>query len=191
MADKTKAEILVGFIPGEVLTAYLAVGAAIAATTSVEQPKLTLRWAMFAVFGLLTPVAGYALWRAKVPSSPTRRRAPWLEMAAATVAFVVWGISLPGSPLISWRLYDPAYPVIAVIIGGLVLSLVTPFAQRPANSRARRARSAKPKPDAARGSRTQPAAGNPAGAASHGAHPFAAASGKSAAEEVPHIGPPD
>jgi hypothetical protein len=142
----SKAEVLVGFIPGEALTAYLAVGSAIAATATTEQPKLGLRWAMFALFALLTPVAAYAMWRAKLPASQAaRRRAPWLEMMAATVAFLVWATSLPTAPLAEWRLYDPAYPVIAVVVGGLLLALVTPFAKRQAIPRTRRAGRTKPR----------------------------------------------
>jgi hypothetical protein len=82
----------VSLIPTEMVTGYLAAVAAVVATTSDQNSKLGLRWLLLVGFSVLTPIAVWSLWNAKLrPDDPVRnRRAPFLEMATATLAFLVW-----------------------------------------------------------------------------------------------------
>jgi uncharacterized membrane-anchored protein len=124
----------VSVIPTEMVTGYLAALAAVIATTSDQNPKPGLRWLLLVGFGVLTPVAVWSLWNAKLrPDDPLRkRRAPFLEMATATLAFLVWAFALPDSPITLWSAYDASISPVIVIVGGIVLGLTAPLLQRPA-----------------------------------------------------------
>src|SRR5215217_6222696 len=107
--EASKTEILVHFIPTEILTGYLAAVATVTSTTSDSNPKLFFRWVLFMLFGLLTPLTVWATWRAKRRSDQrrhdlkrARKSVPLLEMVAATAAFTVWAIALPNSPITAW-----------------------------------------------------------------------------------------
>jgi hypothetical protein len=56
----------------------------------------------------------------------TTRRLPVLEMAASSIAFVVWAIALPDSPITAWQAYDRSHSAAAVIVGGIVLAVIAP-----------------------------------------------------------------
>jgi uncharacterized membrane-anchored protein len=133
-ATPGKVELLVSAIPTEMVTGYLAAVAAVVATTSDQNPKLGLRWLLLAGFAVLTPVAVWSLWSAKLrPDDPLRkRRAPFLEMVTATLAFLVWAFALPDSPITLWSAYDVSISPVIVIVGAILLTLIAPLLQRPA-----------------------------------------------------------
>jgi hypothetical protein len=142
--EASKTEILVSFIPTEILTGYLAAVATVASTTTDNNPKLFFRWVLFILFALLTPLAIWATWRAKRRSDERRddakrgrKRVPLLEMVAATTAFTVWANALPSSPITAWAGYDRACSAVAIIVAGILLTLLVHPTHRHHVGRAR------------------------------------------------------
>lgn len=123
------------YIPTEVIATYLAVVAVIP-----SGPEHRYQWLMFWLFAAATPIVvwlgvsaahpgqGFSLPVAKV------REWPWLSMFAASLAFAVFAISVPGSVVSSLRWYEAWMSTVVVILSAFVLSQVNRIAQamRPA-----------------------------------------------------------
>jgi hypothetical protein len=123
---------LVKYIPTEVVTLYVAAASATPALTATL-PFIDARLTYWA-FALFTPVFLLLLYASKrasnnLPPLPPLRQLPWWKMIAATVAYLVWALAVPGNP------YVPSEAA-AVIAGfgavaiSTVLSLLEPIFER-------------------------------------------------------------
>jgi hypothetical protein len=61
---------------------------------------------------------------------PAIKELPWWKMAAATIAFIVWGLAVPGNPYIAGESGAVVAGFGAVLIS-TVLSLLEPIFERP------------------------------------------------------------
>lgn len=123
------------YIPTEVMATYLAILAVIPAFAEHRY-----QWLMFWAFLAATPIVVWLGVSAAHPgqglSLPVRafRQWPWLSMFAATLAFAVFAISVPGSVIsyLSW--YQAWMSTVAIILSAFVLSQANRIAQamRPA-----------------------------------------------------------
>lgn len=126
--------VIVSYIPTEVITAYVAVVAALQdkSASSVVPP-----WAAFWAFLVASPIVVWLVYAAKVqgagqpvPFSPMAW--PRWEMSAATIAYAAWAFALPGTPFVSYSWYSTALAGVMVPIVAVVLGLLAPlFQQRP------------------------------------------------------------
>lgn len=127
----TALNALVGYIPTEIVTLYVA---ALSAQTALHAAAaaidaVTILW----FFVGLTPVLLLLIYLSKVAASggplPGPKLWPWWKMVAATIAFFVWALAVPGNPY----LREPASAVagLGAMITSTLLSVVTPIFERP------------------------------------------------------------
>lgn len=111
------------YIPTEVMATYLAILAAIPSTGGHPY-----QWLMFWAFLAATP---FVVWLSASAASPGRglslpitpvRHWPWWSMFAATLAFAVFAIGLPGSVVNDVDWYEPWMSTVAIILSAFVLS---------------------------------------------------------------------
>ena len=123
---------LVGYIPTEVITLYVAALSAEAALHAAF-PRIdaaTILW----FFVVLTPLLLLLIYLSKVAATgdklPGPRLWPWWKMCAATVAFFVWALAVPGNPYLK----DAASAVagLGAMLTSTLLSVMTPIFERPA-----------------------------------------------------------
>ncbi len=123
---------IVDYIPIEIVTVYVAVGAAL---SDPGTPSRTGQWVAFWVFLVLTPVTLWALFAARLraagaslPVDPTRW--PWPELIVAIVAYVLWAFTLPNTPFADFGWYRPGLGTAVLLVGTLVLGLGAPLFTR-------------------------------------------------------------
>lgn len=148
----TALNVLIGYIPTEVLTLYVAVLAAIqpastsesstgstaevAAGVTTDMMKITPgEWSAFYFFLVLTPVVVWLVFAAKLKAEQKQlpiHFATWpvWEMFAATLAYCAWAFALP-SPFADSGLYPPGLAAIGVLVVSTMLGLLAPLFQRP------------------------------------------------------------
>jgi hypothetical protein len=119
----TALESIATYIPTEVLGAYIPIFALVSST-----PLSGLKWLLFAVFLVATPVVvwiTFAIQVAKGGSGPPLNPAKWpvWAMLAAVLAFVAYAAALPGSVFHSIPGYNDAYGGVAVLLTAFVLAL--------------------------------------------------------------------
>jgi cation transport ATPase len=129
---ESKVDILVSYLPTELITAYLTIGAAIIAAVTTEDDLEGLRWLMFWFFVVATPIAVWVAWSGKGRSRAKKkeRKVPLLEMLGATVAFIAWAPAIPGSPFRIWEPFKDVYFVIIPVVAAFILGLLTVPTQR-------------------------------------------------------------
>lgn len=133
-AATTALNVIVTYIPTEVLTLYVAV---LAAIQDPNRKSYSALWAAFYFFLIATPLIVWLVYAAKVRAAdkplPLAPRAwPVWEMFAATVAYTAWAFALPETPFKyygDW--YSPALAGVIVLIISTLLGLVAPLVQRP------------------------------------------------------------
>lgn len=133
-AVDTAYNVLFGYIPTEIVTVYVALGAALASAAATSQTKQTI----FLAFCVATPVVVWLVYASKLKSSgkdlPLRYGTwPVWEMFAATVAFGAWSSALPANPLATSTL-EMAVSGVLVLVTSTVLGLMAPIFQRPLGS---------------------------------------------------------
>jgi len=124
-------QVIVAYIPTEVLTLYVAV------LTTLQSPAKEPLWVAFWGFLVGTPVVVWILFATKLnaagrskPWSP--RQWPIWEMLAATVSFFVWAFALPGNPWAqSFHWYTPALAGVMALVVSALLALLAPLCQQP------------------------------------------------------------
>jgi len=127
------------YIPTEVITTYLTI-LTIIPTTSGHR----YQWLMLVTFLIATPIVVWLGVSAAHPgqglSLPVTavRSWPWLAMLAASLAFAVFAIGVPGSVIndVSW--FEPWMSTGAIILSAFVLSQVNRIAQAIAIDSAKR-----------------------------------------------------
>ena len=111
---ETLGDVVLSAVPTEIVGLYTA---AVALVQPLIQGSagsyLPLRWSLFAVFLVLTPVSVCAIYLRKRASTSERRRFPGAELLSSTVAFAAWGLVLPGSALSA----QVAPHLLAVVLG--------------------------------------------------------------------------
>jgi hypothetical protein len=123
---------LVGYIPTEVITLYVAALSAQAALHAAFNAidATTILW----FFVALTPVLLLLIYLSKVAATgdalPGPKQWPWWKMCAATIAFFVWALAVPGNPYLK----DAAAAVagLGAMLVSTLLNIVTPIFERPA-----------------------------------------------------------
>jgi hypothetical protein len=123
-------EALVAYIPTEVVTAYVAVLAAIHSDDATRAGQ----WAAFYFFMVSTPFAVWATFAVKLRAGgealPVHPRAwPWWELIASTIAFGSWAYTLPDSPFADWSWYQPNLGAALILIVTFLLGLLAPLFQ--------------------------------------------------------------
>ena len=123
---------LVGYIPTEIITLYVAAlsaEAALRATLGFIDAAAIL-W----FFVALTPVLLLLIFISKVAATgatlPGPALWPWWKMFAATVAFFVWAIAVPGNPYLADT--GAAVAGVGAMLVSTLLTVVTPIFERPA-----------------------------------------------------------
>jgi hypothetical protein len=124
---------LVKYIPTEVVTLYVAAASSTQAVRSAV-PSFDGRITYWA-FAVMTPIILLLVYASKRASSglitlPPASQWPWWKMGAATVAFMVWGLAVPGNPYITGDAGAVMAGFGAIIISTL-LSLLEPIFERP------------------------------------------------------------
>lgn len=115
----TKAlDVVMAYIPTEILTLYVAVTAAMTSKTA------ELKQTLFYVFLVATPIVVWTIFAGKfrpiqkrLPLSPSEW--PKWEMAAAAIAFIAWALALPEPPFT----IDSGLASIGVLVVSVVLGL--------------------------------------------------------------------
>jgi hypothetical protein len=125
---------IVDYIPTEIVTIYVAVGAAL---SDAATPSRTGQWVAFWVFLGVTPLALWALFAARLRAANTSplldpMRWPWPELVVATVAYVLWAFTLPATPFADFSWYKPGLGTAVLLVGTLILGLGAPLFTRTA-----------------------------------------------------------
>jgi hypothetical protein len=126
---------LVGYIPTEIITLYVAALSAEAALHAAfgAIDAAAILW----FFVALTPVLLLLIYLSKVAATgealPGPTLWPWWKMCAATIAFFVWALAVPGNPY----LHETASAVagLGAMLVSTLLNVVTPIFERPAPGR--------------------------------------------------------
>jgi len=117
------------YVPTEIMATYLGLLAIIPATSQHRY-----LWLIFWLFLVVTPVV---VWIGVSAAHPGRglslplvafKSWPWLSMIAATLAFAVFAISLPGSVVNDLSWFEPWMGSAAILVSAFVLSQVKRFA---------------------------------------------------------------
>ena len=126
--------VIVTYIPTEVLTVYVAVLAAFSASTTAPRTN----WTIFAIFLVATPLTVWAIYAAKVKSAngtlPRWSQLPVWEMAAGTLAFVAWALSLPSAPFLSYAGLPATLGSVVILVVSALLGLLAPLFQKTIQS---------------------------------------------------------
>lgn len=126
--------MLVKYIPTESITLYVAaISAAPALKSFSARINETLIYWLFAI---LTPVLFALIYlgkrkAAQLPPSPPLKDWPWWKLFAATVAFIVWALAVPGNPYVSGDTAGGAVAGFFAIFISTILSILEPIFDRP------------------------------------------------------------
>ncbi len=120
--------LLVKYIPTEVITLYVATLSATPALQEVFPRVQTgdIYWG----FTIITPLLLFLVYVNKRATAgltpvPTAQEWPWWKLFAATVAFMVWALAVPGNPYVSGDTAAVLAALGAVFIS-MILNLLEP-----------------------------------------------------------------
>ncbi|HYG10633.1 MAG TPA: hypothetical protein VD835_11835 [Pyrinomonadaceae bacterium] len=121
--------MLIKYVPTESITLYVAAASAAPTLKSLNIDEKSIYW----FFGLLTPVLFALILIGKRKAVGVKPLAdwPWWKTVAATVAFFVWALAVPGQPDIPGDTSGAIAAVLALLISTF-LSILKPIFQRPA-----------------------------------------------------------
>lgn len=98
-AVSTALASLAKYIPAETTTAFLAALGLMPVVGLEPIGNVRWEWLTYGLFAILTPVYVYlgarAAWKASTVAVPNFSAPSW-RMAAATVAFAIWALAVPG-----------------------------------------------------------------------------------------------
>jgi hypothetical protein len=125
---------LVKYIPTETVTLYVAVQAALGEVKApngkpISDADFTSRWIWLLVMLVATLVLtlGLSYRSQKNANSVAKFRVPAFEISAAGAAFLVWSLSLPGTPLQDITGYNGTAWSSVIILGGTVAIAAAAF----------------------------------------------------------------
>lgn len=114
---------IVEYVPAETITLYLAVASAVPVLqrSMASLTPRTIYWAFVA----LTPVLFSLIYAGKrkgqgEPGSPGLRAWPWWPTVAATISFMVWGLTTPNRPYFAGEGGDVVVGLLAIIASTLL-----------------------------------------------------------------------
>jgi hypothetical protein len=124
---------LIKYVPTETITLYIAVQAALGAITApkgkpISDADFRARWTWLVILAVATGLLAIGLsYRSQKQLAPNSRfKLPVIETAASVVAFAVWALSLPTTPLLNLRGYNADVWNPIVLLGGTtVIATVT------------------------------------------------------------------
>ena len=123
---------LIGYIPTEIITLYVATLSAESAIRATF-PFIDAAAILWFFVGL-TPALLLLIYISKVAATgdtlPGPAVWPWWKMCAATIAFFVWALAVPGNPYL--KDVTAAVAGLGAMLVSLFLSLLTPIFERPA-----------------------------------------------------------
>ena len=124
--------MLIGYIPTEVLTCYVAVLAAIHGPAKATHGP---EWKTFVAFLIATPIVLWIVYATKLldankPLPLLPWRWPLWEMFAAAIAYCAWAFALPDNPFTDYAWYSSGLAAIAVLLVSTVLGLLAPLLGR-------------------------------------------------------------
>lgn len=111
-------DIIVKYIPSDVIAAWLVVKSAVAGANSQQTRDLAM-WVLFAVFLVIT-----AVWTWLQTKEPGKKTAT-TQIIVATIAFFVWTMAL-GSPFTSLSWYEPFMGSVALVLFTLISGKIVP-----------------------------------------------------------------
>jgi hypothetical protein len=124
--------LLVKYIPTEVITLYVATLSAAPALQEIFPSIRTndIYWG----FAIITPLLLFLVYVNKRATSgltpvPPAREWPWWKLIAATLAFMVWALAVPGNPYVSGETAAVLAGLGAVFIS-MLLNLLEPIFER-------------------------------------------------------------
>lgn len=134
-APENPLATIVAWIPTETIALYIAVTAALGDVTAPEggtasDADFTSRWIWLGILVVVTAATATALSyrHQKQTSAATKFALPIFEISAASVAFVVWALSLPNTPLRDFEGYDYSAWNSVLILGGTLAIGIAAFA---------------------------------------------------------------
>ena len=121
-------EIVMAYIPTEILTLYVAT---IAALQSDAGATVT-PWIAFTAFLIATPVVVWLIYAAKFKARINKlpwKPADWpkWEIISAIIAYLAWAYALPGTPFREFDWYSSSVAGITVMTTAALLGLLTPL----------------------------------------------------------------
>ncbi len=126
--------VIVTYIPTEVLTLYVAVLAALGSPSSVKKitPGMVVAFWAFLVG---TPITVWLLYAVKVvsggkgaPVYPAQW--PIWEMMAGTIAYAAWAFAMPNNPFADKVWYSSAIAGVVILVVSTLIGLVSPLFQK-------------------------------------------------------------
>lgn len=138
-ALESSVGVLAAAVPTDIAAFYTTVLGVLAGIL-VENPGgsfyLPLRWWLYAGGLVATLLAVPIAYRAAAPAGRRRRKLPIVETVTAVIAFAVWGLVVPTSPLY-FILKAPVLPIAVAILsagGAMVLTaMLSPLLDKPAS----------------------------------------------------------
>jgi hypothetical protein len=124
--------LLVKYIPTEVITLYVAT---LSATPALKELIPTLGTQdIYWGFTIVTPLLLFLVYVNKRATSgltpvPRAQEWPWWKLFAATVAFMVWALAVPGNPYVSGSTAAVVAALGAVFIS-MILNLLEPVFEK-------------------------------------------------------------
>jgi hypothetical protein len=129
---QTKLDVFTAVIPTEVVGLYTTLSAVLVAAATATNDYLPYRWGLFLAGCIVTPAVVALAYYFK-RSVSRKRRFPGTELAAATIAFTVWGLVIPASPFIEWLDELQEFWILAIAgVGTFAVGLFTPALQQQA-----------------------------------------------------------
>lgn len=116
--------LLIKYIPTETITLYVAALSAAPALKTFSRQWIN-ESVIYGFFSVFTPVL-FALVllgkrrAAHVKPLATAKNWPWWKNVAATIAFLVWGLAVPGNPLVSGEAGGAVMGFLAIFISTLL-----------------------------------------------------------------------
>lgn len=136
----TAMNVIVTYIPTEVLTLYVAILAAVYdPKANYQQLPLGVTVAFYA-FLIATPITVWVAFAVKLkndgkPLPVSYSELPVWEMCAGAIAYTAWAFALPTNPFMKSGWYNSSVAGVAVIVVATTLGLVSPLFQRRLGSR--------------------------------------------------------
>jgi hypothetical protein len=134
-APENPLATIVAWIPTETIALYIAVTAALGDVAVPEggaesDADFTSRWIWLGILLVITAATATALSyrHQKQTSAATKFTMPIFEVSAASVAFLVWALSLPNTPLRDIEGYDYSAWNSVLIMGGTLAIGMAAFA---------------------------------------------------------------
>ena len=127
--------MLVKYIPTESITLYVA---AISAFSALQSFLAVTEYTVYWFFGILTPILFVLIYlgkrkAAKLKIIPPLNEWPFWKIFAATVAFLVWALAVPGNPYIKDKTAGAVVGFFAIFIS-TILSVLDPIFEQPAEA---------------------------------------------------------